>query len=596
VVTLDAPRPGPAVHPAARFLRFCVVGATGVLVNLFLLLLLVDGAGLAPIWAAPLAIEASLLGNYLLNRAWTWRDRDRSWWSLLSYHGVCLLGALVQWVVLALGVHVLGLHYLLAGLVGVGAGTISNFLLSHHFSFVHYTPERRRRHLRVALYGLSLLVHVVLASLLAHDWDTFVFQKTVEELLQDGVTPYETGAAKPDYVYFGVGLPLQPMWYAYPPLPLLLMTASYAPAVLGLATAPWAGRLLIKLPFVLANLGLAFLAHRMLATAPTADPGTAARNARRVEAFLLFNPLFVMVATIWGMFESLLLCCLLLSVLALRSNRFATAGAWWGAATLIKIFPLYLGPLLLIHLWRTGGPRAAFRYFAAGGVLFGLVSLPFWLREPHGYVEQVFGMHANRPPGRFSPIALLYEWTLAASRSWPGTLPDDAGLVRAFSLLSFGLTVAVLGLLALASTRNPPTERALLHWAGLSFMGGLLVTKVVSEQYILLPLGLLALALWHPQTDPDVRALRLRRFLVWTPVFVCIAALLDNVHFLLFLPDDVAQWLLGRSVPDTILALANALGVTTGMLRAILGITGAIGLAVPFWLGVRLLAPARKRT
>jgi putative flippase GtrA len=575
-----------------RFAKFATVGGTGVLVNLALLYLLVDVSGWNVLLAAALSIEVSTLSNFLLNRAWTWRDRDRSWWSLLRYHVVTAVGAGVQWLVLLAGT-LLGFHYAVSSLAGVAAATAWNFLGNHRLAFVEYTPERRRRDLRILLYGLSLALHLVLAALLAHDWDTFVFQKTVEEFLHNGVTPYDTGHAKPDYVYFGVGLPLQPMWYAYPPLPLLLMTISYAPVVAGTVTAPWAARLLIKAPFLASNFLLAALAHRLVRTGP-GDPEARAKKALRVEAFLLFNPLFVFVATIWGMFESLLLSFLVLSLLEMRRGSWGRAGAWWGAATLVKIFPLYLAPLLLVHVWRRSGTwRAPFRYFLMGGLVFGLVSLPFWALQPSGFIEQVFRMHASRPPGRFSPIAVLYEGALSISRQWPGTLPDDAGLVKVFSLLSFSLTLAVLVLLVVASLRHRATERALLFWGGLSLMGGLLATKVVSEQYILLPLGLLALAHWHPEAlDLPAPPRRMRRFLLHTTTFVCIAAMLDNVHFLLFLPDDVAHRVLGRSVPDTILQLANFFHLTSNQLRALLGITGAIGLVVPLWISVRLLAPA----
>lgn len=580
-------------HRVVRFLKFGLVGGSGVLVNLVLLYALVDLLHWSPLVAAVVSIETSTLTNYLLNRAWTWRDRDHSWWSLVSYHGVTLVGAGIQWALLALAVTFLHVHYALASVAGVAVATGWNFLGSDRATFVEYTPERRRRYTRVLLYGLSVVVLGFLASVLAHDWDTFVFQKTVEEFLTRGVTPYETGAAKPDYVYFGVGLPLQPMWYAYPPLPLLLMSVTYAPVAYGAVTAPWAARLLIKLPFLLSNLVLAWLAHRAVLTAEGGDRETRARKALRLEAFLLFNPLFVMVATIWGMFESLLLSFLLLSVLAMRTRKWATAGAWWGAATLVKIFPLYLGPLLLVHIWRRDGFKAAVRYFFAGGLVFGAVSLPFFLLQPGGFLEQTIRMHADRPPGRFSPIAFLYETLLGASRRWPGTLPDDDGLVKVFSLLSFSLTIAILGLIALASLRHKATERSLLWWGGLSLMGGLLATKVVSEQYILLPLGLIALAHWHPESldvlGPEDRR---RRFLVHTTLFVCVAALFDNVHFLLFLPDDVAQRVLGQSVPETILGLATFFRLTAGELRMVLGTAGAFGLLVPFWLSLRLVAPA----
>jgi len=57
------------------FLKFAVVGATGVVVNLGSFTLLM-GAGLSKFIASPLAIELSIISNFLLNNFWTFADRN----------------------------------------------------------------------------------------------------------------------------------------------------------------------------------------------------------------------------------------------------------------------------------------------------------------------------------------------------------------------------------------------------------------------------------------------------------------------------------------------------------------------------------------
>lgn len=131
-----------------RFFRFCVVGTSGVGVNLlvatiawiFLPFSLGDARhGLA----SALAIVASIFTNFLLNDAWTWRDRDRStsWWGRLGrFYLVSLLAALVQWGV-SLAVYFLmgalvGLGALYLGQVlGIGAAMALNFVLNHRWTF-----------------------------------------------------------------------------------------------------------------------------------------------------------------------------------------------------------------------------------------------------------------------------------------------------------------------------------------------------------------------------------------------------------------------------------------------------------------------------
>lgn len=57
------------------FLRFAVVGASGVIVNLGTLRVLL-GAGVPENFASPLAIETSIITNFLLNNYWTFAQRE----------------------------------------------------------------------------------------------------------------------------------------------------------------------------------------------------------------------------------------------------------------------------------------------------------------------------------------------------------------------------------------------------------------------------------------------------------------------------------------------------------------------------------------
>jgi dolichol-phosphate mannosyltransferase len=57
------------------FLRFCAVGTSGVVVNLVSFTLLMD-LGLNKFLASPLAIEISIITNFLLNNFWTFSKRD----------------------------------------------------------------------------------------------------------------------------------------------------------------------------------------------------------------------------------------------------------------------------------------------------------------------------------------------------------------------------------------------------------------------------------------------------------------------------------------------------------------------------------------
>jgi putative flippase GtrA len=85
-----------------RFLRFAVVGASGVVVNVGTLAALRRLAGVQANVASAIAIEASILSNFALNHKWTFRDRRSADVStgrqLVQFHLVSAVGASVQFL------------------------------------------------------------------------------------------------------------------------------------------------------------------------------------------------------------------------------------------------------------------------------------------------------------------------------------------------------------------------------------------------------------------------------------------------------------------------------------------------------------------
>lgn len=119
----------------ARFLKFAAVGAVGVVVNtaaLYLLTTYVFGERLY-LAAAAISLELSILNNFFLNDRWTFRDKAAPGsvpQRLIKFHGSRLLGAVTTIVILYLLTDLLHLYYILSNLVGIGAGTLVNYLTS----------------------------------------------------------------------------------------------------------------------------------------------------------------------------------------------------------------------------------------------------------------------------------------------------------------------------------------------------------------------------------------------------------------------------------------------------------------------------------
>jgi dolichol-phosphate mannosyltransferase len=123
-----------------RFLKFIAVGASGVIVNEGLLFLLKEFAGLALSVASPFAIEASIISNFLLNDAFTFRDRRMAGAGpfmkrLGKFNMVSLAGATVNYGIFLLLTNIFGIHYLISNLVGIAVATMINYLVNNWWTW-----------------------------------------------------------------------------------------------------------------------------------------------------------------------------------------------------------------------------------------------------------------------------------------------------------------------------------------------------------------------------------------------------------------------------------------------------------------------------
>ena len=122
-----------------RWAKFSAVGATGIAVQTITLYLLLRILGLHYLAATALAVEASVLHNFIWHRKWTWSDRPRA--SLvqmllrfnLTNGALCLTANLALMFVF---VGKAGLNAYVANLVAIAICSIVNFLLSDRFVFI----------------------------------------------------------------------------------------------------------------------------------------------------------------------------------------------------------------------------------------------------------------------------------------------------------------------------------------------------------------------------------------------------------------------------------------------------------------------------
>jgi dolichol-phosphate mannosyltransferase len=120
--------------------RFYTVGATGLLLNYIVSMMLTKGV-ISNFWylqASIIGIILSITSNFFLNKIWTFEDRTFSPRNTLKQFGMFLglstVGAVVQLMLLYLFVQS-GSQYTVSLILAVGAASVSNFLLNKKWTF-----------------------------------------------------------------------------------------------------------------------------------------------------------------------------------------------------------------------------------------------------------------------------------------------------------------------------------------------------------------------------------------------------------------------------------------------------------------------------
>lgn len=119
----------------ARFIKYCLVGASGVIVDEVVFWLLMHFAGLINILAAALSAEVAIITNFTLNNYFTFADRRlpgvRSFLvRLLKFNLVSIIGIGFKLAVFWLLTSIFGTHDLLFNLCGIAVATLWNYLMN----------------------------------------------------------------------------------------------------------------------------------------------------------------------------------------------------------------------------------------------------------------------------------------------------------------------------------------------------------------------------------------------------------------------------------------------------------------------------------
>ena len=132
------------IWPAVRFIKFCLVGLSGVIVDMGVLYVLSDPSMLG--WGLTrskiISAELALINNFIWNDIWTFSDisnEQRKWDQrlkrLLKFNIICLIGIAINVIVLNLLFNFAGVNRYIANLIAIAVTTFWNFLVNLKFSW-----------------------------------------------------------------------------------------------------------------------------------------------------------------------------------------------------------------------------------------------------------------------------------------------------------------------------------------------------------------------------------------------------------------------------------------------------------------------------
>jgi hypothetical protein len=193
----------------------------------------------------------------------------------------------------------------------------------------------------------SVLLQLILGLLFGHVYDQRIFMAT-GYLVATGQDPYIAQDL--------TGVFHNPAFHGmtsigYPP-PWALILGMIYPLSYALVHNFLIYNLAIKLPIIIANLGLAYLVRDILR-----ERGSSPSLGRKAWIFLLFNPFLLYFTTAWGQFDSLVALLTLAALVLLDRKRLLISSIILALAISLKPTPVPVVLAVVVYLWGTPWQR-----------------------------------------------------------------------------------------------------------------------------------------------------------------------------------------------------------------------------------------------
>ncbi len=123
-----------------KVIKFGIVGASGIIVNMGVLFALTEFFQVYYLFSSLIAIELSIITNFLLNDFWTFRKDKagkitRRFHRFISYNIVCVGNVLINISALYVFTELLGINYLISNFIGIVIAFIWSFGINRRITW-----------------------------------------------------------------------------------------------------------------------------------------------------------------------------------------------------------------------------------------------------------------------------------------------------------------------------------------------------------------------------------------------------------------------------------------------------------------------------
>jgi dolichol-phosphate mannosyltransferase len=115
------------------FIKYGIVGASGTVISMLTLYILTDIAGLFYLISGAVAVELSLINNFIWNDRWTFGSNNHAnsiKTRIAHYHVISLTGAVADITLLYIFTSWFGIYYLLSNFIAIVCVFFVNYIIN----------------------------------------------------------------------------------------------------------------------------------------------------------------------------------------------------------------------------------------------------------------------------------------------------------------------------------------------------------------------------------------------------------------------------------------------------------------------------------